>query len=111
MVCLWCELITVNSEYHVAVVYHPPNPAYADVELSDHLSDGCEQILSSKPNARIIIAGDINQLNVGDLMSQHNLAQMARKVTRGHRVLDVFLTNCTHIWKPPVVFNGLVCVT
>lgn len=21
---------------------------------------------------------------------------------------DVFLTNCPHIWKPPVVFNGLV---
>ena len=41
-------------------------------------------------------------------MSQHNLEQMVRKVTRGHRVLDVFLTNCPHIWKPPVVFNGLV---
>lgn len=23
-------------------------------------------------------------------------------------MLDVFLTNCPHIWKPPVVFNGLV---
>ena len=106
--CLWCEIITVNSEYHVAVVYHPPNPAYADVELLDHLSDTCEQILSSKPNVRIIIAGDIYHLNVRDLRSQHNLAQMVRKVTRGHRVLDVFLTNCPHIWKPPVVFNGLV---
>ena len=41
-------------------------------------------------------------------MSQHNLAQMVRKVTRGHRLLDVFLTNCAHVWKPPVVFNRLV---
>ena len=23
-------------------------------------------------------------------------------------MLDVFLTNCAHVWKPPVVFNGLV---
>ena len=41
-------------------------------------------------------------------MSQHNLAQMVRKVTRGHRVLDVLLNNCLHISKPPVGFNGLV---
>ena len=34
--------------------------------------------------------------------------RMVRKVTSGHRVLDVFLTNSPHIWKPPVVFNGLV---
>ena len=78
------------------------------MELLDHLSKSCEQILSSKPNARIIIADVINQLNVRDLMSQHNLAQMVRKVTTDHRVLDVFLTNCAHIWKSPVVFNGLV---
>ena len=74
---LWCEIITVNSEYHVAVVYHHPNPP--NVELLDHLSDSCEQILSSKPNERIIIVGDINQLTVQDLMSQHNLAQMYEK--------------------------------
>ena len=28
--------------------------------------------------------------------------------SRGHRVLDVLLNNCPHIWKPPVVLNGLV---
>jgi len=47
-------------------------------------------------------------LNVRDLMSQQILEQMVRKVTRGHKVLVVFLTNCPHLWKPPVALNGLV---
>ena len=41
-------------------------------------------------------------------MSQQILEQMVRKVTRGHKVLVVFLTNCPHLWKPPVALNGLV---
>lgn len=47
-------------------------------------------------------------MNVRDLMSQQILEQMVRKVTRGHKLLVVFLTNCLHLWKPPVVLNGLV---
>ena len=23
--CVWCEIVTANSEYHVATIYHPPN--------------------------------------------------------------------------------------
>ena len=57
-------------------------------------------------DANIIIAGDINQLNIRDLISQHNLVQMVKKPTRGDRILDVFLTNKTHLWKPaPIVFK------
>ena len=61
--------------------------------LLNHLFDSCEKILSSTPDANIIIAGDINQLNIRDLLSQHNLVQMVKKPTRGDRILDVFLTN------------------
>ena len=33
---------------------------------------------------------------------------MVRKPTRGQKVLDVFLTNCPHLWNPPNVFDGVV---
>ena len=67
-----------------------------------------EQILYPEPNARIIIEGDINQLKTKDLISQHNLEQLVKKPTRNHNILDVFLTNCPHLWEKSKVFKGLV---
>ena len=56
----------------------------------------------------IIIAGDVNQLKVKDIISQHNMEQMVRKPTRGQKILGIFLTNCPHLWNHPRVFEGIV---
>ena len=72
-----------NSKYYVAAVYHFPDPVYAGGEILDYLSDCCEQVLSSDPYARIIIAGDINQLDINTLMSQHNFQQLVKSFMRG----------------------------
>ena len=106
--CVWCEIVTPNTKYYVASVYHPPDPTYPEIELLNHLSETVEQILHPEPNARITIAGDINQLKIKDLISQHNLEQLVKKPTRNHNILDVFLTNCPHLWEKSKVFKGLV---
>ena len=106
--CLWCELTTTNSKYFIASVYHPPSPIYHDDDLLHHLTESCELILEKEPTARLVIAGDINQLNIKDLICQQNLKQMVRKATRGNNILDVFLTNCPHLWKDPTIFKSLV---
>ena len=85
-----------------------PDPVYAGGEILDYLSDCCEQVLSSDPDARIVIAGDINQLDINTLMSQHNFQQLVKSFTRGQKILDVFLTNCPHLWKLTSVFKSLV---
>ena len=72
------------------------------------MSDCCEQVLSSDPDARIVIAGDINQLDINTLISQHNFQQLVKSFTRGQKILDVFLTNCPHLWKQTSVFKSLV---
>ena len=77
-----------NNKYYTAVVPPPPDPIYAESELLGYLSDSCEQILLSDPSAKIIIAGDINQLNIADLSKHQNLGQMDKKHTRGLRVLS-----------------------
>jgi hypothetical protein len=87
--CVWCEIVTLNTKYYVASVYHPPDPIYPETELLNHLSETIEQILYPELNARIIIAGDINQLKTKDLISQHNLEQLVKKPTRNHKILDV----------------------
>ena len=106
--CLWSEVFTTSSKYFIASLYHPPYPVYADSDLLAHLTEACELIFASEPNARIIIAGDINHLNIRDLISQHNLKQLVTKSTRDDKILDVFLTNSSHLWKTPVVFKSLV---
>ena len=106
--CVWCKITTPNSEYHVSCVYHPPDPIYEATDLLNFMSDFCDQTLLNDPNAKIIIAGDINQLNIQDLMSQHALQQMVKASTRGQRTLDVFITNCPFLWKSAKVHKGLV---
>ena len=73
-----------------------------------HLTETCELIFASEPNARTIIIGDINHLNIRDLISQHNLKQLVTKSTRDDKILDVFLTDSSHLWKTSVVFKSLV---
>ena len=41
-------------------------------------------------------------------MSQHNLQQLVKSFARGQKILDVFLTNCPHLWKQTSVFKSLV---
>ena len=106
--CLWSEVFTTNSKYFIASLYHLPDPVYANSDLLAHLTETSELIFAGEPNARIIIAGDINHLNFRDLNSQHNLKQLVTKSTRGDKILDVFLTNSSHLWKTPAVFKSLV---
>ena len=106
--CLWCSVFAENSEYYIAAVYNPPDPVYNEADLIDYLVDTCERIMLSDPNARIIIGGDVNKLNITELITQHSLQQMVKSPTRSERTLDVFLTNYPLLWRKPFVSNSLV---
>ena len=58
--CLWTKIITQNSEFFVATIDHPPDYECNEQDLIEFLIDSCKQLLLSKPNSNIIIAGDIN---------------------------------------------------
>ena len=78
------------------------------LQIIEYLIDTCEQILSVKPNSRIIIAGDINKLNIRNLLNQLSLIQLVKVPTRGQNILDVFITNAPHDWKKVKVVKSLV---
>ncbi|PFX32709.1 hypothetical protein AWC38_SpisGene2368 [Stylophora pistillata] len=105
---VWCKILPPNSEYYVASVYHPPDPIYDTWELLDFISNSCDEVLHNDPNAKIIIAGDINQLNIGEFIEQHSMQQLIKVPTRGNRTLDVFITNYPFFWKPGSSVKGLV---
>ena len=64
--------------------------------------------LSINPNSKIIIAGDVNKLDIKMLINHLSLAQLVKSPTRGQRILDVFLTNVPHFWKKTNVEKSLV---
>ena len=105
--CLWTKVKTPNSRFFVATVY-PPNPEYNQYDLIDILIDSVEKLLPINPNSKIIIAGDVNQLDIKMLKNLLLLAQLVKSPTRGQRIFDVFLTNVPHFWKKTNVEESLV---
>ena len=65
-------------------------------------------IIVWKLNSNIIMAGDINQLNVSNLLNQLSFAQLVKVPTRGQSILDVFITNFPQYWKKANVVKSLV---
>ncbi len=57
----------------MVALYHPPSPEYLSDDLLDFLIDSCERILLSVPDEKLIIAGDINQLEIKTLLNYHSL--------------------------------------
>ena len=107
--CIWMKIMTKNSTFSVASIYHPPSDySYDAKDFIDYLIDSCERILLRDPNMNIIIAGDINKLNIYDLLSQQALTQMVKAPTRCNNILDVFITNVPYYWKKVQVRKGLL---
>ena len=105
--CLWVKITTENSSFNVAAVYHPPDHNYNADDLIQVLMDSCEQLLSENPNTKIIITGDINRLNIRDLLNQLSFAQLVKSSTRCNNILDVFVTNAPHYWREIKVKLGI----
>ena len=60
--CIWVKIITKNSVFNVATIYHPLRDCgYKDKDLTDYLIDSCEQILLRDLNMKIIFTEDINK--------------------------------------------------
>ena len=59
-------------------------------------------------NVRRFYSSKGNPLALKGLMSQHNFQQLVKSFMRGQKILDVFLTNCPHLWKQTSVFKSLV---
>jgi hypothetical protein len=89
--CIWMKIMIKNSVFSVAATYHPQGDySYDAKDLIDYLIDSCEQISLRDPNMNIIIAADINKLNIHDLLSQQSLIQMVETTTRCNNILDVY---------------------
>ena len=64
-----------------------------------HIQSTLDDVLSSFPNAFIILAGDFKHFNYRDLRSSINLRQLVKDPTRGQNILDLVLTNPHKYYK------------
>ena len=104
---MWTQVKTSNSEFFVATAYHPPNPEYNQYDLIDILVDSVEKLLSINPNSKIIIAGDVNQLDIKMLIN--HLSNLLNHLQEGEEYwMYIFLTNVPHFWKKTNVEKSLV---
>ena len=70
--------------------------------------DSCEQLMLSKPDSNIILAGDVNNLNIRSVLNQLSFTQLVKVATREQKILDVFITNAPNYWKNVKVVKSLV---
>lgn len=54
------------------------------------------------PSACIMLAGDFNQLDLGNLSRRYNLQQLVQRSTRGKNILDQIITNMSGIYNKAV---------
>ena len=106
--CLCAKITTENSIFYVASIYHPPDHIYNHDDFVEFLTNSCEQLLSTSPNTKIIIPGDLNKLNIRTLLNHLSLFQMVKTPTKVDNTLDIFIKNIPHIWKKTRVAKSLV---
>ncbi|PFX26077.1 putative RNA-directed DNA polymerase from transposon X-element [Stylophora pistillata] len=66
-----------------------------------NLHDSLLKIVSSAPNAGIILAGDFNRADVSSLTNQFHLSQVVKIPIRGNRILDKIMTNLSDYYNAP----------
>ena len=91
-ICVYCY----NLNLILWCVYVPPSVA-ASVSISENIAtfliNTTDSVLSSHPDANILISGDINQMNLSSLCSNLGLHNVITEPTRGSKIIDVVLVS------------------
>jgi hypothetical protein len=75
----------------LGTVYHPPQSD--DRILRSHIFNCLDSLLAAYPNSAIILLGDFNQFQPGNLCSSFSLKKLVTKPTRGNNILDQSVLN------------------
>ncbi len=79
----------------LGTVYHPLQSD--DRILRSHIFNCLDSLLAAYPNSGVILLGDFNQFQPGNLCSSFRLKKLVTKPTRGNNILDqAFLTLLSH---------------
>ena len=87
----------------VCCFYSPPRSKKNSV-LIEHITLTLQSLLNTHHHAGIIISGDRNSIDIAALLSiDPTLRQTVDRSTRGHRILDVILSNLHCFYDVPQI--------
>ena len=90
------------------LVYCPPDAtAQKQKDLVEYMIGSVDLIRSVHPDCGIVISGDINCLDITDILANHNLKQVVQDPTRGNNILDLIVTNLFHLYSAPAIIAPL----
>ena len=67
--------------------------------MIDYLLSSLTTIEGLYPGCRILLTGDLNQLNISEILTQFKLKQLVHVHTRGDRTLDLIIANMPQFSK------------
>ena len=108
-----CERVLLKftgTNIILLAMYVPPNLCKRDQEdIIVSISDTFECILASSDSAKLLLAGDLNDLSTTELELQFALTQVVDKPTRGSAILDKILLGdkLVDMYNPPTVGPNL----
>ena len=87
-------LIFPSFKFIFVTIYVPPETALRESYLvNNFLIDHVEEIHTTIPDFEIILCGDLNRLNTGDVITSLNLNDLHEKPTYGDAQLDYVLVS------------------
>ena len=75
--------------------------------LYDYLVSSTDAIRSKHRHCGVVILGDLNHLNIQDLVGSHHLKQVVASPTRRDAILDYIITNLQFFDGTPEIFAPL----
>jgi hypothetical protein len=98
---LWTKIsaAAVQRITFVGALYHPPKPIYNTNLLMDYIESTVEHLVSDAPGSLVILAGDLNSLNLTELQERTGLTDLVSEPTRGPNILDHVLVSEPSVYE------------
>ena len=95
-----------GSQFKVilAASFYLPPKSRMKTKLFDHMASTVQLLLCKYPQAGLLLGGDRNEFSIEPLLSiAPRLVQMVHLPTRGNKILDVLISNMSHLYITPVI--------
>ena len=86
---LWVKVSAPGRGVFVGALYHPPKPIYQVDVLLGQIERSVEELTLADASALIVLAGDLNQLDVNTVAERTGLTPLVKVPTRGDNILDM----------------------
>ena len=76
-------------------------------ELNDYLINTTDRLRNDHPDHGLVLLGDFNDFDCGNLVSHHSLKQVVQQPTRDSAILDLIVTNMHNLYSSPTIHAPL----